>query len=73
MSSSMRGELASWKRVQREHPAQEFMFLPSASARLCPLFLDGEQIRREEWPDSFLPRVLEAFTSSTPRPSSGAR
>ena len=64
MTSGMKGELGSWKSIQREHPTQEFMFLLSASARLCPLFLDGDQVRDEEWPDSFLPRVQAAFAAS---------
>lgn len=64
LTSAMRKDMASWKRIQQEHPAQEFMFLLSATTRLCPLFLDGDQVRTEEWPDSFLPRVQAAFSSS---------
>ena len=63
MTSTMRNEIASWKRIQREHPAQGFMFLLGASARLCPVFIDGDEVRGEEWPDSFLQRVQDAFTS----------
>jgi len=63
LTSGMRRDMASWRRIQQEHPAQEFMLLLSASTRLCPLFLDGDQVRSEEWPDSFLPRVQAAFPS----------
>jgi DNA-binding NtrC family response regulator len=64
MGSGMRGEMGSWKRIQRDHPTQEFMFLLNAAERLCPLFLDGDQIRDEELSDSFLQRVEAALSSS---------
>ncbi|MBZ5648172.1 MAG: hypothetical protein LAN37_13230 [Acidobacteriia bacterium] len=64
MGSGMRGEMGSWKRIQRDHPTQEFMFLLNSSERLCPLFLDDDQIRDEELSDSFLQRVESALASS---------
>ncbi|HYX70444.1 MAG TPA: response regulator [Terriglobales bacterium] len=73
MSASMRGEQSSWNRIQREHPAQGFMFLLGASARLCPLFLDGAQVRDEERSDAFLQRVQSAFPSLTLKPNCAAR
>jgi len=64
MGSGMKNEMGAWKRIQRDHPTQEFMFLLNASERLCPLFLDGDQIRDEELSDSFLQRVESALSSS---------
>lgn len=62
LGSNMRCEVGSWKRIQREYPRQEFMFVLNGSERLCPLFLDGKQVRDEEGSDSFLQRVEAALS-----------
>ena len=63
MGPGLRGEMGTWKRIQRDHPTQAFMFLLNASERLCPLFLDDDQIRDEELSDSFMQRVESALSS----------
>ena len=55
-------EMEAWKKIQRNCPSQRFMFLLNVSERLCPLFLDDDQIRDEESPNSFLQRVESALT-----------
>lgn len=62
MGSNMRYEVGSWARIQREDPTQGFMFVLNGSERLCPLFLDGKQVRDEERSDSFLQRVQAALS-----------
>ena len=62
MDPGVRHEMGSWKRIQREHPAQEFMLLLSASEKLCSVSLDGVQIRDEESSDSFLQRLEVALS-----------
>ncbi|HVP42305.1 MAG TPA: response regulator [Terriglobales bacterium] len=62
MASRKGREIDAWKSIQRDHPAQGFMFVLSASQRLCPLFFNGDQIRDEELSDSFLQRVEAALS-----------
>lgn len=61
MGSTRNPEMEAWKRIQRDCPTQKFMFLLNVSERLCPLFLDEDQIRDEESSDSFLERVESAL------------
>jgi CheY-like chemotaxis protein len=54
-------DMTAWRGVQRDYPSQQFLFILTAPERLCPMYLDGEQIRDEERSESFLDRVEAAL------------
>jgi DNA-binding response OmpR family regulator len=50
-------DMAAWRQIQRDHPAQQFMMVTDFSLHLCPVFHDGREILRAQGPEELLERI----------------
>lgn len=56
-SHRLQRDMAAWRQIQREHPAQQFMMVTDFSLHLCPVFYEGKQILSAEGPEQLLERI----------------
>jgi CheY-like chemotaxis protein len=51
--------------IKQAHPQQRIAFLPEESMCLCPVFCNGEMVRRGEGMEDFLDRVRALLAEGT--------
>jgi hypothetical protein len=56
--------------IKQAHPQQRIAFLPDESMYLCPVFCDGEMVRKGEGLEDFLERV-RALLAEGPQDAEG--
>ncbi|HYX69749.1 MAG TPA: hypothetical protein VE825_11495 [Terriglobales bacterium] len=56
-SQRLQRDMPAWRRIQKEHPRQQFMLVTDGSLQLCPVFYNGQEVLSVQGPEEMLERV----------------